>query len=175
MTKRPTLRDKALAMRAFAPFELIGPLTGGVPSKLVGEPPWVAKAAAAKPRAKPRKLEQAIQKQICEYLAYKPNILWWHTPNSTYTGPMTGAKMGYHAKMKTLGVKRGVPDITCVFRGKNQGIGDVTVIFAELKAEKGSTTAEQKDWLGRANALGCYAAEVRSLDEFIELLAAAGY
>lgn len=140
-----------------------------------GNTAWIAKAASAKPRAKPRKLEQALQKEICAYLSTLPSILWWHTPNSTYAGKPTGAKLGYLAKMKTLGVKRGVPDITVILRTKFQLHGDVTVLFAELKADKGSPTAEQKDWISAANALGCHAYVVRSLDDFKEMLRVSGY
>lgn len=135
-------------------------------------PEWVGRALAAKPRAKPRKLEEALQRQICAWLDLNPRILYWANPGNTWVGAPTGAKLGYLAKQKTLGVKKGVPDLAMLFRNNN---GAPTFVFAELKSATGRATPEQQAFMEDCNARGGYTAVVRSLVDLQLLLGAAGF
>lgn len=160
MTKRPTMKQKAQG------FLLAEPLEGG------RRPPWVAKAAAAKPRARPKREEDALQRTVCDYLKAQPRILFWATPANTYVGPMTGAKLGYLAKQKCMGVKKGIPDLCLLFKNK---YGALTFCFAELKIGSNKATEEQQSMMDAANAIGAYSAVVRSIEDLRKLLLLAGY
>ena len=52
------------------------------------------------------KLEEILQIAVADYLRLQyPKALWWHTANERK------AKVQYNAKLKRMGVKRGVVDI----------------------------------------------------------------
>ncbi len=138
---------------------------------------WKPKFMDMKPRAPritPNRHDEAdLQVACCQFLNLHPRILYWATPNSTWIGgEMTGAKMGYLAKQKRMGVRKGVPDICLLFRNKN---GATTFCFAELKTPKGSVTEEQDAIMDKANGLGAYTAVVRSIEDLQALLNVAGY
>lgn len=169
MTKRPTLRDKALAMRAFAPLE--SKRTGlddgpDLPKKVMEwrdgprsgyEPPWVAKAASAKPRAKPRREEDLFQIAVCNFLDEHPRIQYWATPNNTYVGAMTGAKMGYLKKQKDMGLKKGALDLNFLFLDKN---GERVFGLMELKIKPNKPRPEQLEFKAEAEKRGAKTAVV---------------
>lgn len=116
-----------------------------------------------KERAKPRKLEEGLQKTCADWLNLK-GYLWWHTPNAGGGyGTTPGARAGYMAKMKRLGTKPGVPDIMILRNG--------TLYMAELKAPKGVVSDEQKRFMLRAESEGAVCAVVRSLEQLQALLA----
>ena len=128
-----------------------------------------------KPRAevvKNKHPEEELQIVCCQYLDQMPRILYWATPNSTWVGEMTGAKMGYLAKQKRLGVKRGIPDLSLFFRNRH---GQPTFCFAELKSKKGVTSEEQENYMDKCNDRGGYSAVVKSIDDLKNLLELAQY
>jgi hypothetical protein len=74
--------------------------------------------------------------------------LLFHVPNGGGRNPREAARL------KGLGVRRGVPDLWLpVARGGHHGL------VIELKAPGGTTTAEQRQWIDRLRAQG-YRAEV---------------
>ena len=155
---RMTAKKKANAILMNAPYH------GAMPE-------WVLKASRRKSPKPRRHEEENIQITLCEWLDLHPDITYWATPNSTFIGPMTGAKMWYLAKLKRMGVKKGIPDLSLFFRD-----GDRLVFcWAELKSEKGVTSKEQKNYMEACEKSGGYSAIVKSLDDLINLLNRAGY
>ena len=116
--------------------------------------------------------EADLQLVCCQYLDLHKRILWWATPNSTWVGAMTPQKMGYLAKQKRLGVKKGIPDLSLLFRNKH---GALTFCWAELKSDTGRPTEEQSAYMDRCNEIGGFTAVVRSVDDLKSLLETAGY
>lgn len=106
--------------------------------------------------------EQLLQEAVCRYLDTQPRILYWANNPQVITGKMTGAKMGYLAKMKKRGFKKGVPDICMLVNGK--------FCLLELKSEKGVVSDEQKNFLSEATRHGVSWAIIRSVDEVIQFL-----
>lgn len=159
---RQTLRQKANAFMLQAP------------DGCVKKPAWVDKALAAKPRAKPKREEDELQIQLVDWLRTQPRILFWATPANTWVGEMTGAKLGYLAKQKRMGVRAGVPDLTMLFRNRH---GAMSLCFAELKRpkRKGGTSDAQDEFLDSANARGAFTSVVRSYEDLRSLLDLAGY
>jgi len=72
-------------------------------------------------------------------LAYS-NVSWFHVPNGEHRSARTGARL------KRMGVKRGVADFIIQCRGKG--------IALELKAEGGRQTPEQRDFQAEWEAAG---------------------
>lgn len=105
-----------------------------------------------------RRPEQSLQKQLVRFLdiAY-PQLLYWHTPNGGARSSVEGAIF------KAMGVKAGVPDLAVI-------LPNGLAAFVELKAGKGSLTESQKAFRDRVQKLGCPWAEVRSLEEAMDLL-----
>lgn len=68
--------------------------------------------------------------------------------------PNGGARhIAVATKLKAEGVSKGYPDLAL-----NVPRGGFAGLFIELKAMDGRVSPEQKDWLGRLNAAGNYAA-----------------
>lgn len=129
------------------------------------------KAASRKssPRGKDRKHEEdALQIAVCQYLDLFPQILYWATPNSTYIGKPTGAKLGYLAKQKRMGVKRGVSDLCLMLPRRGP---DAHILFLELKVGKNDLTDEQTQFMQAAQYRGATCAVIRSLEDVKMILA----
>lgn len=161
MTKRHTLRDKALMMQAFAPegAEL---------------PEWVDSATNRRRPLGPRKHpEEDLQIECCEYLSSLPSILFFSVPNHLYKGDNAdpGKHAWYMAKQKRMGFRPGVSDLVVVFRDKH---GKTCVCFFELKAGANKLSDEQASFHDKANALGCYTATIRTKHDLVNALRAAG-
>lgn len=79
-----------------------------------------------------------------------------HVPNG-------GARSkGEAGKLKAMGVRRGVSDVTCPFAS-----GAFKGFACELKAPKGRCTPEQTDYLDKAKSDGWLTGVCFSLDEFV--------
>lgn len=77
--------------------------------------------------------EEQIQAAVAAYLdaALPDDAVWWHTPNGGHRHPAVAAKL------KWQGVKKGVPDVAIIWRGR--------AIFIELKAHGGRLSPDQLD------------------------------
>ena len=83
----------------------------------------------------------------------------YHCPN----GGARDAKTG--AKLKRMGVRRGVPDILC-----HEKSGAYNGLAIEMKAGSNKLTDEQKEWMQAFIALGYYADICYSADEAIDVI-----
>lgn len=134
--------------------------------KLKREPKSVAKQ-------KPKREESNLQVTCCKLLKMLPSTLYWHTPSSFYRGANSGPGFfGYIARLKAMGWFSGIPDLCIIFRNVH---GSVSVCFAELKFGYGTTSDSRDAFLDRANAIGCFTAKVKSLEDLITLLRLAGH
>lgn len=106
--------------------------------------------------------EEDLQRQVADYLdRFLPDdSLWWHTPNGSERNRAVAAKLKSH------GVKPGVPDVTVLWRGRP--------IFIELKTARGSLQPDQRTWRDRLTEQGVPWALCRSLDEVVAFLVAQG-
>ena len=79
---------------------------------------------------------------VADYLAraLPARVLWWHTANGENRSAITGARL------KRMGVKRGMPDLFVYFDGQLIGI--------ELKVGKGRISPDQADVADRLVELG---------------------
>lgn len=103
--------------------------------------------------------EQQLQQVVASYLdAAYPQLLWWHTPNSSGN---RGQRLG--GILRSMGVKSGVPDI-CII------MPDGRAAFIELKAGRGRLTDTQEAFRKRATSCDAFWAEARSLDEVADLV-----
>lgn len=128
-----------------------------------------------KQREQPRKhTEDELQIACCEYLKLHPRILYWSTPNHIFRGANTnnGAFLGYMAKQKRMGLRKGVSDLLMFFRNKD---GQPTLACAELKAGYNQLSDDQQAFFDQANQRGAYTMKVKSLEDLQELLRIAGY
>ena len=102
--------------------------------------------------------EFAIQKQIIGYLNIK-KILYFAIPNGELRTKATGAKL------KKMGVKRGIPDIfipmpCCEDAG----------LWLEVKSINGKPTVFQRIWMNDLIEQGYAVHIVKSLNEAIECI-----
>lgn len=102
--------------------------------------------------------EYALHCAVANFLAWAlgPKIIWWHTPNQGNLDPRRAVFL------KKMGLLAGVPDFLILTPD--------TLIFIEMKPEKGSLSPAQKTFHERAKALGypCYVA--RSVERVQEIL-----
>ena len=99
--------------------------------------------------------EDALQRSIVDLLRKVPvRALWFHVPNGGHRNKRTAARL------KSLGVRRGVPDL--VFVGF-----DGVARFMELKAAKGSLKGEQKAWRDACATMNVSFVVVKTLDEAV--------
>lgn len=164
----PTQRDLHTMLKAMAPDQSAAGM-----AKLASKLPFLKKAPRAyKPKQKNKRPEDDLQRVCVQYLNMHPRILYWATPANTWVGKMTGAKLGYLAKQKQLGVKKGVPDICLFFKNKHE---EPTFCFLELKSEKGVVSEEQTMMMRKCEERGGFSAVIRSLDDIKSLLELVGY
>jgi hypothetical protein len=84
---------------------------------------------------------QIAVNEYLEYLAKTYNFRHFHVPNEGKRS------LGYHLKMKKMGLKSGCPDIIVEFPpGK--------ILYIELKAPKGRLSDTQKLWAVQSEILG---------------------
>lgn len=102
--------------------------------------------------------EDQIQAAVVLHLTIRatPGIVWWHTPNGGLRN------VGEARRLKTLGVKAGVPDLLAVREGR---------LFAvELKAPGGRVSDAQREMLAALEAAGVATAVAYGLDEALATL-----
>lgn len=133
-------------------------------------PEWAAKKS--RPRKTYKREEENLQKTLVKFLELHPKILFWHTPNNTYVGEKTYKSLGYLDKLKSMGCRKGVPDLILFFTNK---YGNPAMCAAEVKSAKGVLTPEQKDFIKKWEDRGGFAAVVRSIEDMQNLLKIAGY
>ncbi len=104
------------------------------------------------------KPEAALHRSVARYLdvALPPDAFWWHTPNGGKRGKIEAAQF------KAMGVKAGIPDLFILHQGKLHAI--------ELKAEKGTVRASQKDAAYKLMLAGCTTHVCRSVAAVEEAL-----
>ena len=112
--------------------------------------------ARAKRRSEPT--EDQLQQSVAEFLdlALPPQAIWFHTPNGGSRNVIEAAKL------KRMGVKRGVPDIYIAY-------GDET-FWVELKTLTGTLSKEQEEFRVHALVLGHRWACVRTMFRLQDVL-----
>lgn len=101
---------------------------------------------------RPAVTEDQLQRAAFDYLRYAvPHALVWHCPNGGSRNRIEAAKL------KGMGVVRGVPDLAI--------LSDRGFHFIEIKVGKNKVTTEQDDFMAQARALGADTAICRSLDD----------
>lgn len=82
--------------------------------------------------------EEYTQCAVIDYFKHKPSIIkyLWHTPNGGYRNIREAAKL------KRMGVKRGVSDLFLAI--PNDGYHGM---FIEMKSKKGKLTFEQREFI----------------------------
>ena len=83
----------------------------------------------------------------------------YHIPNE---GMRTFAQTNW---LKSLGMKKGVPDICLPVRRRNYG-----ALYIELKTPKGRLSKEQKEWIDLLNRTGNLAVVCRCFEEAISTI-----
>ena len=102
--------------------------------------------------------EERLQQAVVQYLVLAcSHVIWFHPPNGEVRSKPTGARL------KKMGVLRGVPDLVFVLPGGASA-------FIELKAPGAYLRPEQKDFRDRALVLGSKFALCRTLEEVISVL-----
>ena len=111
--------------------------------------------------------EDQEQATVVEWLQLH-GIKFFHVPNGGARNVVTGARL------KTLGTKRGVPDLIIVDPPPNCPDSVATAI--EMKRQKGGyVTKEQREWLDILRDRGWTVAVCRGAGEAIGTLKALGY
>lgn len=85
------------------------------------------------------------------------NIDVWHVPNNTYTDSIM-----QKIKNQLLGVRKGIPDLGFI-AGANMGI-------IEMKTPEGTTSKEQRYWIGRYREAGIPAIAAYGADQAIRFI-----
>ena len=98
--------------------------------------------------------EDQLQMACASYLDHL-RVLYTHVANERQTSPMRGAKL------KKMGVKRGVPDIL-IF----DPIGIYNGLAIELKVGRNKPTEDQHKWMALLRERGWLCAVARDFDEF---------
>lgn len=138
-----------------------------MPRMTTRRPRAPAKRAAA-PRRTRQQPEEAIQIQVVAHLR-KHGVRFFHVPNGSK------ATARYRAKLWSLGLEAGVPDIVIVDPPRARGYECARAAALELKADKGRVSDEQKQWLADLAARGWATAVTYGLDQALAQLRAWGY
>lgn len=96
--------------------------------------------------------ESDIVTAICDYLAYRPGILFWRQN----TAPTFDTTKKTFRRMPAYALK-GVPDIIVIKHGQFIGL--------EVKTKKGTQSPEQREFEHRVTLVGGAYAVVRSIDD----------
>lgn len=106
--------------------------------------------------------EQAVQRACVEFLRQcAPDGLAWSAIN-----PVPAKSKSVAGISKAMGMKAGIPDILLVWKGR--------AIFVEVKADGGRLSPAQRDCQAGLKLAGALVHTVKSLNEFIDFLGAAG-
>lgn len=160
---RITKRNLQNAFNAFAPERIAAK---DLPKFLTDKP----RKSSGKPR---NHEEDDLQIAVCRYLDLLPHTLYWATPNHLMRNKSgSGAELGFLAKQKRMGVKRGFPDIGILFRSHK---GNPVTCFAELKSATGKLNDQQIAWIKALNIMGHPAKVIRTIDELKDLLRSSGH
>lgn len=109
-------------------------------------------------RAKPRKLEDGLQRCVADFLRRGcPGLVWYAVPN----GGLRNKRVA--AGLKRQGVKAGVSDLAFVLPGGRAA-------FIELKVGKNGTSDKQDDFLKDARTAGALCAVCRSVEDVRDVL-----
>lgn len=113
-----------------------------------------------------RNEEDHEQSVVVDWLEQR-GVLFTHVPNGGNRNVITGARL------KRLGLKRGVPDILIFDPPPNDAAIGVAI---EMKRRKGGATSkEQREWLEKLDARGWAAFVCLGADQAIEQLTKLGY
>ena len=165
-SKIPTVLDKLYADLVYMPD---GEKRDAIKQRIA-----VEEMKKAKRQDTPRQHhEEDLQIACCKFLDLHPRILYWSTPNHLYGGTGNrGALMGYMAKQKRMGLKKGVSDLLLYFKNA-QGLP--VLCAAELKAGYNKADDDQEKFLRAVSTIGGFSGVIKSLDDLQCLLRQAGY
>ena len=104
--------------------------------------------------------EHEVQKAIAQYLDIR-NICWWAVPNGGNRNVITATKL------KSEGVKSGVPDITIIHDSMYFGL---EVKKPKTSTPKGYLSPSQKEMIKKINKAGSEVAVVYSVKDVINQL-----
>ena len=111
-----------------------------------------------RPRAKPRKLEEGLQRCVADFLRRGcPGLIWYAVPN----GGLRNKRVA--ADLKRQGVKAGVPDLAFVLPGGRAA-------FIELKVGKNDTSDAQESFMLDAEGVGAVCEVCRSVEDVRDVL-----
>jgi len=85
--------------------------------------------------------------------------LLWATPNGGYRNAIEAMRL------KAEGVRRGVPDLFLAYPSNGY-----SGLFIEMKIGKNKKTIDQDQYFHMLTAVGYLCKEVRSFDEFVDLI-----
>ena len=135
--------------------------TAGLPSSLI---------APKKARARPRKLEEPIHIMCFNWLDVNIDGMVYHCPNGMDAGnevtfirgrPVAKAALAWE-KLKTMGARSGVLDLTIHWRG-DDGAGKT--VYFEVKSKDGKLSDNQKDFIVDLDRCGIPHYLIRSLED----------
>lgn len=149
---KPTQYEKALAFQMYAP-----------------NPDWSKVPKARKQcTEKKQRPEEELQISCVKLLRRMPRTLCFSIPNHIgYGGKNSGARIGYMAKQKAMGLLAGAADLMIIFKNRH---GHTTVCCAELKAGGNLLSENQKAFFDISQDVGCFTSVVRSLEDLIGML-----
>lgn len=102
--------------------------------------------------------EGLIKNQICEWLSYQRDMMFWQNQSVGVYDP----GKGIFRKCKSKYQRNGVADILGVYKGKPLAI--------EVKSKKGYPTVEQKAFLAEFEKMGGIAILARSIEDVEKVL-----
>ena len=107
---------------------------------------------------KPPVSEQALQRAVVAHLRVRgaPDSFSFHVANGGFRRPTEAAIL------KSMGVRAGVPDLICIYRGG--------VFALELKAEGGKLSDRQREVIELMQRAGATVAVAHGLDAAIQQL-----
>ena len=107
--------------------------------------------------------EQAEHEIFAQWLDLMlPPLSWFHVPNEGKHKPQ------YRAKLKRMGLKKGVPDFVIPY-------ARAVIELKRANKPKGRTSKDQAKWLKSFAALGWRTAVCHGADQAVERMVAWGY
>lgn len=101
-------------------------------------------------------LEKDIQRQILQYLFYRPDVYCWRNNNNA----VYDSKQGIYRKQGGAFYPKGIADIIGI---TNTG----RFIAIEVKSAKGKASKEQLEFLNKIHILGGIAILTNGYDDFV--------
>lgn len=172
-SQRASLSQIQQQMNMYAPDEGLA----WEPEFMKDTPRTVRTAQEGHLKAKPKREEDQLQIACVKLLRTLPNTLVWSNPNHLYLGKSQSdshhwAKINYIHKQKAMGMLAGASDLNILFRNIH---GVMTLCLAELKIRKNKLQNDQKTFSEKANSLGAFTGEIRSLDDLTSMLKVAAH